>query len=100
MNKALKCTECGHLAVLYTYPHQYAGIWECQNEACGASDTHGHDDIQIVDVEQDTMRNGEHDTYTTQIYECQTCGIQTDGDPAEDRADAIADLQIMQALGK
>ena len=100
MNRAVKCSECGGFAVLFCYPSQYAGIWECDNPECGASDTHEHDDVQSVTVECDTMRNGEHDTYETEIYECQTCGIQVEGDPAEDRADAIADSQIMEALGK
>lgn len=64
------------------------------------SEMHEHDDIEVVTVEVDTMSNGGHDTYETQIYECQTCGIQTDGDPAEDRADYLADHATMEALGK
>lgn len=71
-----KCPECGSATMLYCYPHQHAGLWECEN--CGASDTHEHEEIIAETIEVDTMRNGEHDTYLTTIHVCDTCGIQVD----------------------
>jgi hypothetical protein len=60
-----------------------------------------HDEgTHVETVEVDTMRNGEHDTYEVRIYVCDTCDAEVDGDPDADRADALADMQIMEALGK
>lgn len=61
-----------------------------------------HDDSRVETFEVDTMRNGEHDTYEQQGYVCADpdCEAELDGDPAADRADALADAQIMEALGK
>jgi hypothetical protein len=49
------------------------------------------------------MRNGEPDQYETEVYVCDSCNCAIPLDtasPAEDRADAQADMQIMAALGK
>lgn len=104
MNKALKCVECGSLAILYVTPHQYAGIWECQSETCGASDNHDHSPhLEIETVEVDDSHPDRSDGYSYQVYVCSIDGVQIpldEASPAEDRADAIADSQIMQALGK
>lgn len=104
MNTAIKCPDCGQLAILYRYPHQYAGIWECQNEACGASDTHDHTPhLEIETIEVDDSHPDRSDGYTYQAYVCTLDGVQIpldEASPAEDRAEAIADSQIMQALGK
>lgn len=52
-----------------------------------------HQDLEIETVEVDTMRNGEHDTYEREIYVCADCGIQVDGDPELDAAEARADME-------
>lgn len=66
--------------------------FECTHDAGSTVET----------VEVDTMRNGEHDTYEQRIYVCvdPDCEAELDGSPDEDRADALADMQIMEALGK
>lgn len=91
-------------ATLFCEPHKFAGIWECDNTGEGISDTHEHKDYEVETVEVDTMRNGEHDTYEVQIYVCggvEGCGVEIEGeDPAADRADYLADMQIMEARGK
>lgn len=71
--KSIKCPEhednCK--ATLFCYPHEYAGIWECND----ISDTHEHEDTHMEEVEVDTMRNGEHGTYNTNIEICDECEI-------------------------
>lgn len=37
------CPECGGATLLYLCPHRFAGIWECQNPACGVSDSCEHE---------------------------------------------------------
>lgn len=61
-----------------------------------------HDDSRVETFEVDTMRNGEHDTYEQRGYVCADydCEAELDGNPDEDRAEALADMQIMEALGK
>lgn len=61
-----------------------------------------HDDSRVETFEVDTMRNGEHDTYEVRGYVCADydCEAELDGDPDEDRAEHLADMQIMEARGK
>lgn len=93
-----------HKAVLFEHGEQYAGIWECL--ITGDSDEHEHSDYEIEDVEVPDSHPDRTDGYTTQVYICggaEGCGVTIDADvadPAEDRADALADMQIMEALGK
>jgi hypothetical protein len=54
---------------------------------------HPEDAREIEDIEVDTMRNGEHDTYPAKIYVCGLCGEQVEGDPAIDIAEARADYE-------
>ena len=43
--KQITCPEHGnHMATLYVFPHEFAGIWECDVE--GISDTHEHSDYE------------------------------------------------------
>ena len=100
--KKITCPEhplANHKAKLFCEGHRWAGQWECPK---GFEDTHDHyaaidaglAELEIEDVEVDTMRNGEHDTYTTSIYVCggeEGCGVQLEGDPAADRADDESD---------
>ena len=60
-----------------------------------------HDgDTTVETYTHDTMGFNGHEQYETQGYECVGCGEPVDGDPVEDREEALADLQIMEALGK
>lgn len=100
--KQISCPEhaqSDHTATLYQNGHRFAGIWECP--VTGASDSCEHENgTEIETVEVDDSHPDRHDGYSYEIYVCVDCGMQADGDPAEDRADAIADMQIMEALGK
>jgi hypothetical protein len=71
MNKAIKCPNCGGLATLYCWPHELAGIWQC--DSCETSDSCEHKETEEKSIEVDTMRNGEHDTYETKMQECLAC---------------------------
>jgi hypothetical protein len=62
-----------HQAVLYRNGHKYAGIWECL--ATGVSDACEHDNTHTEEIEVDTTRNGEHDTYLTKIEICNACEV-------------------------
>lgn len=77
MNKAQKCSECGGLAVLYTYPHQYAGIWECQNPDCGASDSHTCQSFETDTVSQSYWSPDLEDTIDVEVpvQVCTECGV-------------------------
>lgn len=104
--KQITCPEhplADHKAKLFCEGHRFAGTWECPK---GFEDSHDHlaaidaglAELIVEEGEVDTMRNGEHDTYTSRYYTCggdEGCGIQLEGDPdadaAEDRADAEAD---------
>lgn len=74
--KQITCPDCGGTALLDVYPSKTAGVWECQNPECGVSDTCEHPDTVHEIIEADTMRNGEHDTYNTEVEICQDCGVQ------------------------
>lgn len=70
-----KCPECGHDEVkLYVHPHKCSGVFECQADDCGASWSCEHEETEAEEIEVDTMRNGEHDTYKTIAYDCKLCG--------------------------
>lgn len=100
--KQIPCPEhaqATHTATLYQNGHRYAGIWECP--VSGASDSCEHSNgSKIETVEVDDSHPDRSDGYSFEIYVCVDCGEKTDGDPAEDRAEAIADMQIMEARGK
>lgn len=50
------------------------GLWVCQHDS----------DIEVEDVEVDTMRNGEHDTYTVKAAFCSDCGEEVEYNFEED----------------
>jgi hypothetical protein len=93
-----------HQAILFLEGSKFAGLWEC--EPSGLSDIHEHSDYEIEEIEVDDSHPDRSDGYTYQAYVCggpEGCGTLIDrdvADPAEDRADALADMQIMEALGK
>jgi hypothetical protein len=86
-----------HQATLYLQGHRYAGIWECP--VTGESDTHEHSDYEVETVEVDDSHPDRSDGYSYQVYVCggdNGCGVAIDLDeanPAEDRAEALADMQ-------
>jgi hypothetical protein len=93
-----------HKATLYIFPHKFAGMWDCRY---GYSDTHEHLEYEIEDAVEDYYDPGDyygHGQREYQIYVCggdEGCGVAIeDADPAEDRAEALADMQIMEARGK
>lgn len=100
--KQIDCPEHpqgGHTATLYQHGHKYAGIWECP--VTGSSDSCEHPNgSEIETVEVDDSHPDRNDGYSYEIYVCVDCQETMDGSPAEDRAEAIAEQQIMEALGK
>lgn len=95
-NKQIDCPEHPgqHMATLSCQGHRYAGIWDCP--VTGDSDSHLHGNYETVTVESDGPRY--------QVYVCggdNGCGVSIEtADPASDAADAAADYQICEALGK
>lgn len=71
-----KCPECNGKTVMLIYPHPEAGQYECQNKACGLIEYCEHPETIVETVEVDTMRNGEYDSYLTQVESCANCGVQ------------------------
>lgn len=59
-----------------------------------------HDQEEIVEYVEDHM--GMNGPYQTEYlgYACAECGEGLEGDPEEDRQDAIAEAQLMELLGK
>lgn len=96
------CIACGSKALLYQWPHKYAGIWECTNKDCGVSDSCSHEERHIETTE-DWPTSPLDNPREYQIYVCNLCDCAIpldEADPAIDQAEAIADSQIMEALGK
>lgn len=105
--KLIECPEHGtHKAVLYCYPHKFAGIWECDYTNEDISDSHDHykafDDgnaelivEEIIDYRPTPYQidtNTDHDEIS-HVYVCggdEGCGIQLEGNPD---LDAFEDSQ-------
>lgn len=95
-----------HKAILFCQGGQWEGIWECPRT--GESDEHDHyPHLEVETVEVTYWSTPDIDSsYNTEVYVCGGaggCGHQLSPDeasPAEDRAEALADMQIMEALGK
>lgn len=83
----IACPLCGSPTLLHVWPDKLAGIWECTNDQCGASDACEHVSTHTESFTVDTMTNGEHDQYEVLGYVCDDCGEQTEGDPALDAAE-------------
>lgn len=100
--KQIQCPEhaqASHTATLYQQGNRYAGIWECP--VTGTSDSCEHENgSEVESVTEDHLGINGHYQTEHEIYVCVDCGTETDGCPAEDRAEAIADMQIMEALGQ
>jgi len=79
MNHGVKCTECGSLAILYT-KGEFAGLWECQNDDCGATDEHDHtgEDTRTYTTEGwPTSPDEVPSTETVEYYA--VCGVPVNG---------------------
>lgn len=90
-----------HQAILFCTGSKWEGIWECP--VTGESDSHEHGDYEIETVE--SWPTSPVDTpYESRIYICggeNGCGMMIeDEDPDVDRAEALADMEIMEARGK
>ena len=84
--------EAGHKAILYCYPSDFAGIWECPG---GTSDTHVHSDLEVKTVTEDHMGIDGHYQTEQRVYVCggsQGCGVVIeDEDPDLDAYEARVD---------
>jgi hypothetical protein len=99
--KQIKCPhlkDSKHNATLFCHPHKFAGIWECPY---GYSDTHEHDNYEIEESISEGIGFEGHFQDTEDIYVCGDCGVYIEGEsPAQDRYEAMVDMQIMEARGK
>lgn len=89
-----------HWAILYKWGHRHGGMVECPR---GEYEDHDHDDYRVEDFEVDDSHPDRSDGYSYKGYVCGTCDTPIDPDVAnyyQDREDAIADAQIMEARGK
>lgn len=87
-----------HMAVLDCQGSEFPGYWECQY---GYSEEHEHCDYEIEILEYPSSNPDSSYVYTQEVYVCGVCGVVIeDSSPASDRAEALADMQIMEALGK
>lgn len=94
-----------HQAILFLNGSKFAGLWEC--EPSGLSDIHEHGDFEIEPIQVDYWPTPDIDrSYDVDVYVCggpEGCGVTIDrdvADPAEDRYDAMVDMQIDMARGK
>lgn len=85
--KQIECPEHGnvHTATLYVYPHQHAGIWECEVE--GISDSHEHENVYMDSVTQDHMGFQGHYQTEHPVWVCEDCGEVVDDVTDEDFQD-------------
>lgn len=65
-------TNAKHSAVLYVWPHGYAGIWSCRY---GFSDTHNHSDTETEEVEGWPVQ-GSNIIPTSTIIVCKVCKVE------------------------
>lgn len=59
-----------------------------------------HDNDVSVEVGETWPTSPMDNGHEFRYYWCNDCDSEVDGDPDADRADALADAQIMEALGK
>lgn len=100
--KQIPCPEHAqdnHKATLYTYGHKFAGIWECP--FTGSSDICEHESKHVETTQVDYFPTPDIDaSYDVEFYQCDACKCEVDGNPTEDRAEALAEQQIMETLDK
>lgn len=101
--KKILCPEHpSHQATLYLWPHELAGVWECEFGGEIYSDVCEHDpefyelEDAVNDYYDPTDHYG-HGQYEYQVYVCGVCGCTIDldvADPLEDAFDARTDAEI------
>jgi hypothetical protein len=91
-----------HKAVLWEHGEKWAGIWECL--ITGESDACEHENRVVESVEVTFWSSPDVDSsYDVLVYVCTDCGVAIDrdeGDPEQDRFDAMVDAQIDYARDK
>jgi len=70
--------------------------WEMDGDAFYCT----HDEVEVVTYTNDHMGFQGHYQTEEDGYACAGCEEPLEGSPAEDRADALAEMQLMDALGK
>lgn len=100
--KQIDCPEHPgqHKATLGVEPSETAGIWECPE---GSSDSHNHYAAFEAGTAELEIEDGEipdspdrNDGYTFHVYICggeEGCGVQLEGNPDADAAEAVADTR-------
>lgn len=89
-----ECPDCGSAALMHIAPGLWPGLFECTNEECGLCDYCEHTNERHTEEREDF--NG----HTGLVYVCEDClqDIPADSaDPAADRADALAAMQVDMA---
>lgn len=82
----VRCTDHGLIDTDFDAEHFIYGTEQC-------AEFHEHTNTHVEEVEVNTMWDGEHDTYTDEIYVCDDCGETLEGSPQADRAEALADME-------
>lgn len=78
----INCPLCGSPTLLNLWPDKYAGIWECTNDKCGASDscehasTHSETVTDYRPSQEQIDRGTDHDE-TFEVEICDDCGCGT-----------------------
>lgn len=78
-----------HKAVLYRWPHRFAGIWECPES--GVSDVHEHTAKLVETVIEDRLGFNGHYQTERDFYICALDGVTIDldvADPLLDRGES------------
>lgn len=88
--KEMICPECGSRALLNLFPNYFAGIWNCTNIDCAASDICDHEHKHIETAQVDFYPTPDIDqSYEVEVYVCDDC-LKTipleELDPAVDRS--------------
>lgn len=64
-----------HKAILYKYPHKYAGVWDCPY--CETTDSCDHPDFDNIDLEDTYWTTSDNDrSYNRTIKVCTDCGVE------------------------
>lgn len=80
----------GHKAIVYKHGHRFSGIIECA--VCDFEDACEHEHgLHVESVTNDHMGFQGHYQTESNIYVCDICECQADGDPDLDAAEDAAD---------
>ena len=81
VSENIMCYNCGNKVIVYQYPSQYAGIWECTN--CGFSDSCDHEH----GTHREEVENRPTSPYDIDsaylINVCDECGLCVESDDYE-----------------